>query len=68
MTPLRLDQAKRGEQADLFDMPPCSACGQIHEPHFLPNYEPPVWVIGKPPKCGNNVYGPTRESLIAGAL
>jgi hypothetical protein len=50
---------------DLFTPPACRVCGREHEAQFLPNYEPPVWVIGVPPKCGENLYGPSREWVAA---
>ena len=50
-------------QVSIFDPIPCK-CGAIHEAHHLPNYEPPVWVIGIPPKCGENVYAETREGAV----
>jgi hypothetical protein len=51
-------------QTSLFDPAPCGNCGVTHAPHFLPNYDPPVWVIGRPPKCGENLYAKTREQVV----
>jgi hypothetical protein len=55
--------AASAEQSSFFDPRPCGACGRPMEPHFLPNYTPPVWVAAHGPKCGDPLYAPSRESL-----
>ncbi len=55
---------RRQRGKSLVDLnPPCLKCQMVHEPHYLPNYEPPVWVIGRPPTCGKNVFAASREEL-----
>lgn len=65
MSPRRAAPAEPREavQSSLFDLPPCRSCGRAFDPHFLPNYEPPVWVAAHGPKCGLPVYAPTKDGL-----
>lgn len=33
-------------------------------PRWLPNYEPPVWVIGHGPRCGGPIYAASMEAVV----
>jgi hypothetical protein len=52
-------------QLSLFDPKPCRQCQGPMKPHWLPNYQPPVWTQDhESATCGPNLYAPTREGLV----
>jgi hypothetical protein len=53
-----------GLQQSLFQPVPCRVCGLSPNPHWLPNYRPPVWVLAHGPKCGEPVYAPSQDEAI----
>lgn len=51
-------------QTSFFDPLPCRVCGEPATIHWLPNHDPPEWVAANRPKCGPNIYAPTREAVV----